>query len=156
MLTGGRVISVTSGGGHIAIHKVKPEIKARFLSESLKTDDVVGMAKDFVADAKDGGKAKVEEKWGYAHCYGFSKLCLTTATRTLAKENPDCLIHGCTPGFVLSGMTQGSAASKTPEEGAEIVAYLATSRDQDVLGSGKVFTPEREVLAWDDERYISK
>jgi len=153
---GSRVIGVSSGGGHIAIQKVLPEIQQRFLAPELSTSDIVKAAQDFIADAKLGGKPELEKKWGYSHCYGFSKLCLTTLTRTLAKENPELIVHACTPGFILTDMTKGSSAAKTPKEGAEIITYLVLSTDEVVQESGKFFNPEKEVLAWDDDRYVKK
>jgi len=153
---GSRVISVSSGGGHIAIQKVLPEIQQRFLAQEFSTNDIVKAAQDFIADAKLGGKPELEKKWGYSHCYGFSKLCLTTLTRTLAKEHPELIVHACTPGFILTDMTKGSSAAKTPEEGATIITYLVLSTDEVVQESGKFFNAEKEVLAWDDDRYAKK
>merc|ERR1712107_831550 len=125
-----------------------------FLAPELTTDRVKAMAHEFMDDAQRGGKPELERKWNYSHCYGFSKLCLTTATRTMARENPDLVIHACTPGFILTDMTNGSSAAGTPEQGARVITHLALSTDPNVLESGKFFNQECEVLAWDDNRYI--
>lgn len=149
LCAGSRVVSVSSGGGHTALGKVSPDVRARFLAADLCTDDLVAMAQEFVADAAQGGKAELERQWNYSHSYGFSKLCLTQAVRTLALEHPDLIVHACTPGFVLTGMTQGSSAARTPEQGAEVITYLVLSDDIAVAHSGKFFNHEREILAWD-------
>lgn len=42
------------------------------------------------------------------------------------------------------------------QEATDIVVHLTLSDDEAVLESGKFFNAEREVLAWDDERYLPK
>lgn len=34
----------------------------------------------------------------------------------MAAEYPELIVHGCTPGFIKTDMTQGSAATGTPED----------------------------------------
>merc|ERR1739847_861 len=102
------------------------------------------------ADAARGGKDELERRWGYSHSYGFSKLCLTQGTRALAREHPGFTVNACSPGFVRTGMTEGSSASLTPAQGAEIIVHLAVSSDEVVVRGGQLFNRECQVLSWDD------
>jgi len=157
---GSRVVNVSAGVGHIAAHKVRSPLGNLLSNESLTTADVEAFGHEVVEAARSGGKARLEERFGYSHAYGLSKLCLSAATRTLAREHADWTVQACSPGFVKTDLTAGSAAKALPVRGAEVVAHLAISKERWVQGSGKFFNAsmtdcgEFEVLPWDDRSLI--
>jgi NAD(P)-dependent dehydrogenase (short-subunit alcohol dehydrogenase family) len=59
-----------------------------------------------------------------ANPYGASKALLNAYTCLLAKTEPDLVVNSCTPGWILTDMTAGSAASGTPSKGAGPACYL--------------------------------
>lgn len=56
--------------------------------------------------------------------YGLSKAAVNLWTRQIARDYPKLLINSCSPGYVLTDLTRGMGASKTPEESNCHVAPL--------------------------------
>jgi len=75
--------------------------------------------------------------------YRLSKLALNGVTRILAKEleNTNILINSMAPGWVKTDMG-GPSATRTLEEGADTVVWLATA---DNLSSGGFFQDRKEI-----------
>jgi len=147
---GSRVINVSAGAGHVALWRVKPEYQERLLDDGLTVADVESMSREIIETAQTGGKKALDTKFGWSYIYGLSKLCFTMATRAMAAENPELVVHACNPGFIKTDMTKGSAAMALPVRGAEVVVHCATSRLKQVQQSGKFFQQDLETIAWDD------
>ena len=74
---------------------------------------------------------------GLDAAYGLSKACLNAYTLLLAREHPQLLVLGCTPGFIETDLTKQLASQlrksvqdmgmKAPEHGAEVIVPLCTA-----------------------------
>lgn len=153
---GSRVVNVSAGTGHVALWRVKEEYRSKLLDDGLTVTDVESMGREIIETAQSGGKKALDKKFGYSYIYGLSKLCFTMATKAMAAEYPELIVHACNPGFIKTDMTKGSAAALPPAKGADVVVHCATSRLGPALQSGKgLFQPRDEgmgiLLAWDDE-----
>jgi len=148
---GSRIVNVSAGAGHVALWRVNPECREKLLDDGLTVADVESLGRDIIETAQADGKKGLDKKFGCSYIYGLSKLCLTMATKAMAAEHPELVVHACNPGFILTDMTKGSAARALPVRGAEVVVHCATSRLGEVLKSGKYFQQDLETIAWDDE-----
>jgi len=87
--------------------------------------------------------------YGSSLGYRISKTALNTVTRVFAAEVKDknILINSMCPGFVKTDMTGGenSKATRTPEEGADTVVWLATVDEKGPRGG---FFRERKPIDW--------
>lgn len=123
----GRVVNVSSMMGSMALARCSPELQARFRSNDIKEEELVGLMEQFVSDAQAGTH---EERGWPGTAYGISKTGLTTLTRIMArnlsKERPgdEILCNACCPGWVKTDMA-GPNAPKSPDEGAVTPVYLA-------------------------------
>ena len=78
--------------------------------------------------------------------YGLSKASLHVLTMRLQKAHPSLFINTCSPGYVLTDLTAGMGASKTPEQSNCHVAPLHILFGDDVAqgwyyGSDAVRSP---------------
>jgi len=147
---GDRIVNVSAGAGHVALWRVKPEYQSKLLDDGLTVADVESMGREIIETAQAGGKKGLDKKFGASYIYGLSKLCFSMATRAMAAEHPELIVHACNPGFIATDMTKGSMARALPVRGAEVLVHCATSRLGPVLKSGKYFQQDLEVMAWDD------
>nr|XP_002721308.2 carbonyl reductase [NADPH] 1 isoform X4 [Oryctolagus cuniculus] len=127
MRPGGRVVNVSSLEGHRALKSCSPELQHKFRSETITEEELVGLMKKFVGDAKKG----VHQKEGWPDtAYGVIKIGVTVLSRIQARHLSEqrggdkILLNACTPGWVRTDMA-GPNAPKSPEEGAETPVYLA-------------------------------
>ncbi|XP_056621433.1 carbonyl reductase [NADPH] 1 [Triplophysa dalaica] len=124
---GGRVVNVSSMMGSMALARCSAELQARFRSNDITEEELVGLMERFVSDAQAGTH---EERGWPGTAYGISKTGLTTLTRIMArhlsKERPgdEILCNACCPGWVKTDMA-GPNAPKSPDEGAVTPVYLA-------------------------------
>jgi carbonyl reductase 1 len=56
--------------------------------------------------------------------YGLSKAAVNSWTRIFARDHPRLRINSCSPGYVLTDLTRGMGATKTPEQSNCHVAPL--------------------------------
>jgi carbonyl reductase 1 len=133
LLKGGRVVNVTSTAGVIHDGYAK-DLKEKFLSNSLKVEDVDGLVEKFVHDVKDG---EFKERGWPASTYRVSKAAANVLTRIYARDLKEINFYCCCPGFVKTDMSSGGG-TKTPDEGAETPVWLATA-DEKELQNGKFY-----------------
>ncbi len=145
----GRMVNVSSVMGSVALSRCSPELQARFRSDDITEEELVGLMERFVRDAQEGVHA--ERGWP-STAYGVSKTGLTTLTRIMArnltKERPgdEILINACCPGWVRTDMA-GPNATKSPDEGAITPVYLALLPAGAKEPHGQ-FVSEKKVQPW--------
>lgn len=145
----GRLVNVSSGMGSVALSRCSPELQARFRSDDITEEELVGLMEQFVRDAQEGVHS---EKGWPSTAYGVSKTGLTTLTRILArnlmKERPgdEILCNACCPGWVRTDMA-GPNATKSPDEGAITPVYLALLPAGAKEPHGQ-FVSEKKVQPW--------
>ncbi|WP_421791491.1 SDR family NAD(P)-dependent oxidoreductase [Hyphobacterium sp.] len=77
--------------------------------------------------------------------YGLAKAALNGLTVSVARDMPDSVkVNSMCPGWVRTRMG-GSAASKSPEEGADTAIWLATLPENGPTGG---FFQDRRAIAW--------
>ncbi|XP_055018464.1 carbonyl reductase [NADPH] 1-like isoform X1 [Boleophthalmus pectinirostris] len=146
---GGRVVNVSSFVGVNTLKKCSEALQARFRSEDITEDELVGLMKRFVEKTKTGQHK--EDGWPET-AYGVSKTGLTTLSmilaRRLSKERPhdNILLNACCPGWVRTDMA-GDKAPKSPDEGAITPVYLALLPPGAKEPHG-CFVSEKEVHPW--------
>ena len=98
-----------------------------------------------VVNVSSGAGQLAEMGSGYP-AYRVSKTALNAVTRILANElaNTDVLVNAMCPGWVKTDMG-GDSATRTPEQGADTVVWLATLPEGGPTGG---FFRDREPIAW--------
>ena len=126
----GRIVNVSGSSGHISI--LQKNLQDKFTDPNLTEAQLIDLMGQFVKDVADGSYA--EKGWpdkvtGFDTPYAVSKVAVTTFTRVLGREvrklgKEDILVNACCPGWCKTEMTVPNAPG-TPDDGAEMVAYLA-------------------------------
>ena len=112
-----------------------PSLKAFFTSSETSLEDLEKKLDEYSAAPDYEGVA-----------YGLSKASLHVLTMQLQKAHPSLFINTCSPGYVLTDLTAGMGASKTPEQSNCHVAPLHILFGDDVAhgwyyGSDAVRSP---------------
>jgi NAD(P)-dependent dehydrogenase (short-subunit alcohol dehydrogenase family) len=81
---------------------------------------------------------------GWAPAYGISKTALNGVTSQLAAALPKFAVNSVCPGWVRTDMG-GENASRSVEEGADTIAWLATEAPQELTGK---FLRDRKEIPW--------
>jgi NAD(P)-dependent dehydrogenase (short-subunit alcohol dehydrogenase family) len=81
---------------------------------------------------------------GWAPAYSISKTALNGVTVQLAAALPKFAVNSVCPGWVRTDMGGGNA-SRSVEEGAETIAWLATEAPQELTGK---FLRDRKEIPW--------
>lgn len=145
----GRIVNVSSVMGSVALSRCSLELQARFRSNDITEEELVGLMERFVREAQEGVHS--ERGWP-STAYGVSKTGLTTLTRiqawNLMKERPgdEILCNACCPGWVRTDMA-GPNATKSPDEGAITPVYLALLPAGAKEPHGQ-FVSEKQVQPW--------
>jgi NAD(P)-dependent dehydrogenase (short-subunit alcohol dehydrogenase family) len=92
------------------------------------------------------GAGSFDESSDYAPAYSVSKAGLNMMTVQLAASlrGSGVLVNACCPGWVRTDMG-GPSAPRSPEEGADTPAWLATLPDEGPTGG---FFRDREPIPW--------
>ncbi|XP_062384423.1 carbonyl reductase [NADPH] 1-like [Sardina pilchardus] len=146
---GGRVVNVSSVMGAIALSRCSPELQARFRSDDITEEELVGLMERFVKEAQEGVHS--ERGWP-STAYGISKTGLTVLSRIHARKlrqeraQDSVLLNACCPGWVRTDMA-GPDAPKSPDEGAVTPVYLALLPPGAEEPHGQ-FVSEKKVQPW--------
>ena len=81
---------------------------------------------------------------GWAPAYSISKSALNGVTSQLAAALPKFAVNSVCPGWVRTDMG-GENASRSVEEGADTIVWLATESPQDLTGK---FLRDRKEIPW--------
>jgi NAD(P)-dependent dehydrogenase (short-subunit alcohol dehydrogenase family) len=81
---------------------------------------------------------------GWAPAYSISKTALNGVTVQLAAALPKFAVNSVCPGWVRTDMG-GENASRSVEEGADTIVWLATEAPQDLTGK---FLRDRKEIPW--------
>jgi NAD(P)-dependent dehydrogenase (short-subunit alcohol dehydrogenase family) len=81
---------------------------------------------------------------GWAPAYSISKTALNGVTVQLAAALPKFAVNSVCPGWVRTEMG-GDDASRSVEEGADTIVWLASEAPQDLTGK---FLRDRKEIAW--------
>jgi NAD(P)-dependent dehydrogenase (short-subunit alcohol dehydrogenase family) len=90
------------------------------------------------------GAGQISKMTGYAPAYSISKATLNAITVMLAHALPHARVNCVDPGWVRTDMG-GPHASRSVEEGAETIVWLATLPDDGPTGG---FFHDRRRVAW--------
>ncbi|XP_069927954.1 carbonyl reductase [NADPH] 1 isoform X2 [Oryctolagus cuniculus] len=149
MRPGGRVVNVSSLMCLRALKSCSLELQQKFRSETITEEELVGLMKKFVGDAKKG----VHQTEGWPDtAYGVTKIGVTVLSRIQARHLSEqrggdkILLNACCPGWVRTDMG-GPNATKSPEEGAETPVYLALL-PPDAEGPHGQFVMDKKVEQW--------
>jgi NAD(P)-dependent dehydrogenase (short-subunit alcohol dehydrogenase family) len=97
-----------------------------------------------IINVSSGGGQLTDGADGWAPGYCISKTALNGVTVQLAAALPDFAINSVCPGWVRTDMG-GSGATRSVEEGADTVVWLATDAPQKVTGK---FLRDRKEIPW--------
>jgi len=81
---------------------------------------------------------------GWAPAYCISKTALNGVTVQLAAALPKFAVNSVCPGWVRTDMG-GANASRSVQEGADTIVWLASEAPQDLTGK---FLRDREEIPW--------
>jgi len=137
---GSAIVNVSSASGPMYLAKADDAVRGLLTNKDVTWEQIEKLMED--------KKAVYGEKifnLGEGESYGFSKACVNAYTRFLARTHPGLNINACTPGFILTDLTQpyvdsqGSSAAKlgmkTPDQGAIVPVQLLLSAP----GSGNYY-----------------
>lgn len=97
-----------------------------------------------VINVSSGGGQLTDGADGWAPAYCISKTALNGVTSQLATALPKVAVNSVCPGWVRTDMG-GENASRSVEEGADTIVWLATSAPQSLTGK---FLRDRKEIPW--------
>ena len=118
---GGRIVNIASASGPNFVRGLSGEHEQLFTSPSTTWDELDAALTKYAALTDNDGIS-----------YGLSKAALTQYTMQLARQQPRLRVNACSPGYVLTDLTAGMGASKTPDESTCHVAPLFLLLDDEV------------------------
>lgn len=136
---GGRIVNQASAGGpnfvnYCMTEKVDEELGTKLanpLTQIGSIEELDKLARSSVGSVKS-------EKG-----YGFSKALVNAYTILHANEEKaaenSIIINSCTPGYIITDMTEGMGANNPPSKGAIPPVHLLLSPDFDTLPPGRYY-----------------
>src|SRR6266566_2195725 len=97
-----------------------------------------------IVNVSSGGGQLADGADGWAPAYCISKTALNGVTVQLAAALPKFAVNSVCPGWVRTEMG-GENASRSVEEGADTIVWLATDAPQNVTGK---FLRDRKEIPW--------
>ena len=97
-----------------------------------------------VINVSSGGGQLTGGADGWAPAYSISKTALNGVTSQLASALPKFAVNSVCPGWVRTDMG-GDDASRSVEEGADTIVWLANEAPQDLTGK---FLRDRKEIPW--------
>jgi NAD(P)-dependent dehydrogenase (short-subunit alcohol dehydrogenase family) len=97
-----------------------------------------------IVNVSSGGGQLTDGADGWAPAYSISKTALNGVTVQLAAALPDFAVNSVCPGWVRTDMG-GSSATRSVEQGAAGVVWLAADAPQNLTGK---FLRDRKVIPW--------
>jgi len=137
------------------IIKLNPELLDRTLNTNVK--GVIMVTQDFLPYLQkspdndqlgpriinvSSGAGALGEMHTYAPAYSISKTALNAVTRQFAGALPGIAVNSVCPGWVRTDMG-GTGASRSVEQGAETIVWLAT--DAPATETGKFWRDKKEI-----------
>jgi len=122
--TEGRVVNTASASGPNFVNRWSAKHGKLLTNPQVTWDEMDSFMKDAIANP--GGKEP----------YGLSKACVNAYTMLLAREHPHLKINAMSPGYILTDITRGMGATKSPEEGTKAALYLLMD---ELEGNGRYY-----------------
>ncbi len=97
-----------------------------------------------IINTSSGAGQLTGELQSWSPAYSISKTALNALTEQLAAALPDFAVNAVCPGWVRTSMG-GSAATRSVEEGADTIVWLADEAPQSLTGK---FFRDRAVIPW--------
>ena len=124
------------------------EPKSQLFKEyrSLSNEQIDQLLDQYLQDVKQGGDSAeqfVSEKGWPTSSYRLSKMALNAYSRLLADKLQQVRVNMCCPGWCSTDLG-GPQAPRTPEQGAAVAVWLATSPDVSNV-TGKFFFENKEM-----------
>ncbi|MDP9033800.1 MAG: SDR family NAD(P)-dependent oxidoreductase [Myxococcota bacterium] len=143
MRNGAQIIMISSGMG--ALSGLRGDLRSRIADPGLSRAGLLALMESFVEDVATGAHAA--HGWP-SNAYSVSKIGLNALVRVLhselATDPRKIAVNAVDPGWVRTRMG-GSAAPRSPEDGAHTAVWLALSPEP--RPSGRLFRDERSI-AW--------
>lgn len=109
----GRICNVASASGPMYVRGCDEQATKLFTSRDTTPEELEA------ALQKMKGVSDI-----YDEAYGLSKAAVNLWTMQFAAANPNLRVNSCSPGYILTDLTRGMGATKTPEESNCHVAPL--------------------------------
>merc|ERR1712007_93066 len=122
---GGRVVNTASASGPMYVAGCRDAAERALLTDPAVTWEQLDELMQ-AAIAKPSGREP----------YGFSKACLNAYTMFLAAKHPNLKVNSMTPGYILTDITRGMGATKSPEEGTKAAIHCLLG---DLEGNGRYY-----------------
>ncbi|KAJ1448685.1 hypothetical protein M885DRAFT_623193 [Pelagophyceae sp. CCMP2097] len=107
---GGRIVNIASASGPMFVSRLG---ESAVFTQPATWDELDKTLQRYAAAPDYEGAA-----------YGLSKAALSAYTSQLALQRPDLKVNACSPGFILTDLTQGMGATQRPAESKCHVAPL--------------------------------
>jgi len=159
LVSGGKVVNVTSASGPIFISRMEGGKCRSILTSKDVTMDQLDEVMSSYCSTRDAGTTPHE--FGDINSdYGMSKALANAYTVLTAREHPTLIINACTPGYIatdLTGKAPGEGGAKAPEHGtyAPLRLLLDVKTSGWYFGSDGKRSPIDKYRAPGDEEYES-
>ena len=112
--------------------------------QKCSSAELTSMAEEFLTLTKED---KHKEKYGYT-AYGLSLVLKRTLTEILARDHPDKQFYSYCPGWCKTDMTGYNKPTKSAEEGADMIWWLATEEKENLVNGGFYFDNRKHKRRW--------